>query len=182
MVKSHFQAVIIPGTEKQMIPDNTPITCRRAVPGEEKNVIDLVLEVFTEFVAPLFSSEGIAEFRKFACPNALKSRLDDGGLLLVAESGSTLAGAIEIKGNTHVALLFVRPSFQGRGVARTLLQKAVDTCRKQQPDIRNITVNASPNAFSAYQKMGFNPLGKEQEANGIRFIPMTLAVENINSN
>ena len=42
------------------------ISCRLMKPGEEASVVDLVLRVFAEFVAPQYSDEGIAEFEKIA--------------------------------------------------------------------------------------------------------------------
>jgi hypothetical protein len=36
------------------------------VPGEEETVINIVTEVFNEFVAPQYSDEGITSFYKYA--------------------------------------------------------------------------------------------------------------------
>ncbi|RYD87086.1 MAG: GNAT family N-acetyltransferase [Sphingobacteriales bacterium] len=36
------------------------------------------------------------------------------------------------------------------------------------------TVSSSPNAVSAYQRLGFRVAGSEQCIHGIRFVPMTL--------
>ncbi len=44
------------------------------------------------------------------------------------------------------------------------------------PGVRELTVNASPNAVLAYERLGFTPAGPEQTVNGIRFIPMALAL------
>jgi len=46
-------------------------------PGEETVVIDLVLEVFDEFVAPQYANEGLTEFKKYARADALSDRLKD---------------------------------------------------------------------------------------------------------
>jgi GNAT superfamily N-acetyltransferase len=159
-----------------MITDKTPISYRIMKLGEETAVAHLVLRVFSEFIAPLYSQEGIEEFRKFACTNALADRFRAGNLILLAESGQGIIGVIEIRGNDHIAKLFVEESCQRKGIAKELLLRSIEICRKRKPDINRITVNSSPNAFGAYKKMGFKAIGNEKVVNGIRFIPMELSL------
>lgn len=146
-------------------------------PGEEPLVVDLVLRVFTEFVAPQYSREGIAEFEKFVCINALAERSQAGNPVLLATSGQTIHGVIEMRENSHIALLFVEKSRQRNGIARELVRKAIEICRERNPDIRRITVNSSPNACEAYKKFGFRSIGEETVQNGIRYIPMELSFD-----
>jgi hypothetical protein len=62
-------------------------------------------------------------------------------------------------------MLFVRSSRQRGGIARGLLAAAGDAkCA--------FTVNSSPNAVSAYERLGFRITGSEQCLHGIRFVPM----------
>lgn len=144
--------------------------------GEETATVDLVLRVFAEFIAPQYSQEGIAEFKKFACANALADRFQAGNLILLAESGRGIIGVIEIREDDHVAMLFVEKSHQRKGIAKELLLRSIEICGKRKPDINRITVNSSPNAFGAYQKMGFKGSRDEKVVNGIRFIPMELSL------
>ena len=137
-------------------------------------VVDLVLRVFDEFVAPGYAQEGIAEFKKYVTTDATALRLAEGNLFIVAAAGLRIVGVIEIRENHHIALLFVEKTFQGQGIAGNLLRRAIDRCSQRRPDVRQITVNSSPNAFSAYERMGFKAVGDEQTVNGIRFIPMAL--------
>jgi GNAT superfamily N-acetyltransferase len=90
-----------------------------------------VLRVFVEFIAPQFSQEGIAEFIKFACSNALADRFRAGNFILLAESEQSIIGVIEIRENDHVALLFVEKSHQRKGIAKELLLRSIETCRKR---------------------------------------------------
>ena len=71
-----------------------------------------------------------------------------------------------------------KKSHQRKGIAKELLLRSIEICRKRKPDFSRITVNSSPNAFGAYQKMGFKATGDEKVVNGIRFIPMELQLEN----
>lgn len=154
------------------------ISYRPIKPGEEAGVIDFVLKIFTEFVAPQYPPEGVAEFKKFVCRDALADRLTAGDIVLLAESGYKIIGVIEIRDNNHIALLFVENSFQRKGIAKELIRRSVGVCRKHKPEIQRITVNSSPNAFTAYQKIGFRTVEDEKVVNGIRFIPMELTLEN----
>jgi GNAT superfamily N-acetyltransferase len=66
-------------------------------------------------------------------------------------------------------MLFVRSSHQRRGIGRGWLSAA----RKLPGDSgHGFTVSSSPNAVSAYERLGFHITGAEQCVHGIRFIPM----------
>ena len=143
-------------------------------PGEESAVVDLVLKVFYEFVAPHYSNEGVEEFRRFVRADALADRLKNGNLVILAKSDRKIIGVIEMRENSHIALLFVKKSFQRKGIAKDLLLRSIGICKKRKPDLQKITVNSSPNAFTVYQKIGFKGVEDEKVINGIRFIPMEL--------
>src|SRR5205823_14401161 len=83
----------------------------------------------------------------------------------IGERGGKLVGMLHLRAPSHVAMLFVHPSFQRTGVARALLASAGDANCK-------FTVNSSPNAVAAYERLGFRVTGSEQCVHGIRFIPM----------
>ena len=154
-----------------------PIIFRPMRQGEETLVVDLVLAVFDEFVAPQYAQEGVQEFKKFVNSDALIQRLKAGNIVLVAVSGQSINGVIEMRENSHVALLFVKKSHQRQGIAKELIRRSIGICRKRNPNLTSITVNASPNAFEAYKKCGFHGIGREKVKNGIRFIPMELALD-----
>jgi GNAT superfamily N-acetyltransferase len=152
------------------------VSYRLMKPGEEAGIVDLVLKVFTQFVAPEYSPEGIAEFMKFARNEDLRNRIRAGDLVLLAESGQNVIGAIEIRENSHIALLFVENSCQRKGIGKELIRRSIEISRTRKPDISRFTVNSSPNAVKAYKKMGFKSLGGERVVNDIRFIPMELSI------
>ncbi len=155
-----------------------PISFRPMKPGEEAGAVDFVLSVFTEFVAPQFSQEGIAEFKKFICADAFAERLSAGNIILLAESGPKIVGIIEMRENSHIALLFVESLYQCKGIGKELIRRSIEICRNRRPDIKKITVNSSPNAYNAYKKYGFRGIDDEKVKNGIRFIPMALILDN----
>ena len=145
-------------------------------PGEEVGVIDLVSKVFNEFVAPLYSPEGVLEFMKYLCEDELAQRIRSGNFVLLAKSGVDIIGVAEVRDNSHIALLFVKGSHQKQGIGRELLKITIEKCKTLNPDILKISVNSSPNAVLAYRTMGFNALKPEQLVNGIRFTPMELSL------
>lgn len=149
---------------------------RQMQPGEETQVIELVSRVFYEFVAPLYSDEGVTEFMKFADAEALAERLKGDDFVLIAESFDEITGIIEIRAYRHIALFFVAPGHQRKGIGKELLRRAVDVCMAYDPNLNEITVNSSPNAVSAYRALGFIERDKEKTVNGIRFVPMALEV------
>ena len=167
---------ICPQFSNLMSSNNSPIFYHSMEPGEEAGVIDLVSKVFDEFVAPLYSQEGVSEFMKYLRADELTERLKAGNFVLLAKSGSDIIGVVEVRENSHIALLFVEGSHQKNGTGKGLLKMAIETCKTGNPDTRRITVNSSPNAVTTYQNMGFNATKQEQVVNGIRFIPMELSL------
>jgi GNAT superfamily N-acetyltransferase len=146
-------------------------------PGDEAGVADLVWNVFLEFVAPVFEPEGIEEFRSYVRIDTMADRLKTGNFGLLAESEQGIVGVIEIRDHRHIALLFVDKACQCRGIATQLIHRSIEICRKHNPDIRTITVNASPNAVAAYRSVGFKATADLTVANGMRFVPMKLQLD-----
>ena len=150
------------------------LTYRAMEPGEEAVVVDLVLRCFDEFVAPGYVQEGVDEFHRFA--RALPHRQGADHLVLVAADGDELGGMIEMFEDRHVAMLFVDRTFQRRGIAGELTRRALAICRSRNPQLDSLTVNAAPTAVAVYERLGFRPTEPEKTVNGIRFVPMTLAL------
>lgn len=152
--------------------DSFSVSYRSMTPGDEAGAADLAWNVFLEFVAPEFGPEGIEEFQSYVRVDAMADRLKSGNFGLLAESGQGIVGVIEIRNHNHIALLFVDKAYQRRGIATQLIDKAIEICRKRNPDIQSITVNASPNAVAAYRSVGFMATADITVANGMRFVPM----------
>ena len=150
------------------------ITYRVIEPGEEKKVSELVLESFGEFIRHEYSQEGIDEFRRYAQPEALEQRSRADHCVLVATLKDRIAGVIEIRQHDHISLLFVERRLQRKGIAKDLLQKALEVMRTAKPDLERVTVSSSCYAVPVYEKLGFHQTGPERTVNGIVFIPMVL--------
>ena len=136
---------------------------------ESDAVSSLACEVFDQFVAPHYQPEGVTEFHRYAAAEALLKRQEDGYITLVAERSGELIGMLHLREPCHVSMLFVRASFQQGGIGRGLL---VAACALVGDTGCMFTVNSSPNAVSAYERLGFRIAGPEQCRHGIRFVPM----------
>lgn len=149
-------------------------TYRLMSTDEAADVCHFVKSVFDLSVAPLHTKRGRRKFREYADPEALSLRISSDHFVLLAVEDDKIAGMIEMRRHNHVSLLFVEPDLQGRGLGRELLRRALEICRSDDPDLCEITVNSSPNAVGAYERMGFETTGSEQTINGIRATPMSL--------
>lgn len=151
---------------------DTELSYREIESGEEVKVCRMVIECFNEFVAPEYSCEGVEEFLKYVNPNSMQDRLAHGNFVFVALHSDTVVGAIEVRTNNHIALLFVKKQYHKKGIAKRLLELAIKKCRQERADINVIDVNSSLYAVPIYEKLGFIKTNVEQLINGIRFIPM----------
>ena len=144
-------------------------------PGEAAAVSALILASFDEFIGPDYEAEeGIAEFRRFAAPEALEARAAGDHLVRVATVDGALAGMIEMREHNHVALLFVDKAYQRQGIARGLLDAALAAARAADPAVERVTVNSSRYGVAAYERLGFRQTGPERTVNGIVFIPLAM--------
>ena len=102
----------------------------------------------------------------------MASRVRSGGFILLAKRSRKLVGALEFVPPDRIAMLFV--THRGQGIGRDLLARAIERARRITPSLSKVTVHASPNAETAYQKMGFRPSEKATTEHGIRYLPMEL--------
>lgn len=131
-----------------------------------KEALALTLKVFKEFLAPTYSEEGLKEYER-----ALKNK--DFILQLKwkgAFKENKLLGIISTRNEgSHITFLFVEGKYHKQGIGKLLLQEVLGECQKDK-----MTVNSAPYSVEVYNKLGFYNTDKEQEVNGIRFIPMEL--------
>ncbi len=144
--------------------------------GHVARAVKLVLAVFEAAVAPGLSPEGIEEFKRVVNVKAMKARLGEGNVMVVAREGRRLVGVVEIRCENHVSLLFVAETHQRRGIARALFLRAVELCKTRHKHIETMTVNAALNATAAYRALGFKPTSPVVCVNGISHLPMAYTI------
>lgn len=148
-------------------------------PGHLQEAMDLVWEVFQEFEAPEYSLDGIIEFKSYIETDRIKQQLRMNEMIIWGcfDEG-VIVGIIAIRQCSHISLMFVDKNYHRKGIARGLLNRAVDylTVHSELFAGSEITVNSSPYAELVYRRLGFEKTGEEQTVNGIRFIPMKMRV------
>lgn len=127
----------------------------------------ICMSAFMRSVAPSLSSEGVETFRAIASEDEFSKRSHGDNLILVSEVNGEIQGVIELKEGRHVAMLFVDPEFQNRGVGGKLLAAV-----KAYSRVKTITVSASLNSVPAYLQFGFVCVGKPAEQSGLKYQPM----------
>ncbi len=145
-------------------------------PGEAREVSGLIAGVFNEFVAMHYAKEGVDEFLKSIEPDLTRYRKLEGTHILVAKARGKIVGMISVLDTRHVSLFFVAREFQGQGVGRELLRRALEICRSERDFPFEMTVSSSPNALEIYKRLGFSVAGEEKRLKGIRFVPMRMGV------
>ena len=136
----------------------------------------MIASDFEESVAVLYSPEGVTEFLRFAKSEAIKERAKENCRVFLADTGREICGMVEVRNYHHISMLFVEPEAQRLGFGRRLLNLAIEVCRKENPQLREVTVNSSPNAVEAYRRFGFAVTSPEKEKKGLRFTPMKLTI------
>ncbi len=140
-----------------------------------QKVSEFVWKVFSECDLPDYTELGVKTFKYFIEPEHLHTMVDKKHMyMLGAYEGRKLVGIIAMRQYTHISLLFVDPEFHRRKIATNLINCAFFFSRNEMPNINRLTVNASPYGKPAYLAMGFTPLDKEIEKEGMRYTPMRL--------
>ena len=152
------------------------VSYRLMRPGEETQINDLIVRVFEEFIGRHYPPEGVREFLAYVEPRLLRERFLSNHFTLVATHGDRIVGVIEVRGNSHVCLFFVDKGHHGHGIGRVLIERALEMCRQNRPDLAAVDVNSSPNSVGVYKRLGFVPVGSEKTVNGITFVPMVLTL------
>ncbi|WP_248290163.1 GNAT family N-acetyltransferase [Pseudoalteromonas arctica] len=91
------------------------------------------------------SDEGKRSFANIAASNAFLGRMKGDNLVLVAENDGKIEGIIELKEGRHVAMLFISPERQKKGIGRNLLSSALKYAK-----VETVTVSASLSSVPAY--------------------------------
>jgi len=151
---------------------------KEVISKDIKQAIDLVNEVFSEFVAVDYSEQGKKTFDDY-----LKNKYEE--VSADIESGNKkmwayyqdakIVGVIATRDTSHISLMFVDKQHHRKGIARQLFWTVLEDIRNQEAT--EITVNSSPYAVAVYESLGFIKTGEQQEKDGIIFVPMSCSVD-----
>ena len=139
-------------------------TERKLTAEEIPSALALAWKVFSAYEAPVYTAEGVEEFRRTLQNEAYLAGLDYFG----AFHGDTLIGLLAIRTEQrHICFYFVDGGYHRLGIG-TRLFRYMTQALPSGP----ITLNAAPFGLPFYQALGFLPTAEEQTVNGIRFTPM----------
>ncbi len=143
------------------------MTIRALRADEAAEAEQVCLHAFMDSIAPTLGDEGIATFARIAAASSFVARMAGDNAMLVHEHAGRIDGLIEIREGRHVAMLFVAPHAQGRGIGRRLLAGARPLLRT-----RTVTVSAALTSVRAYLGYGFVLAGPPAESSGLTYQPM----------
>lgn len=110
----------------------------------------------SRFRLPWFSATENQAFYRTWITKAVKAEFDD--LCLIIKENNIVQGGVslrQVQQNVRVGLLAVSPQFQGKGVAKRLLQAAIGWAKQQNAQNMYIATQLSNlAAINLYQKLG----------------------------
>ena len=131
---------------------------------EIEEALGLVWDVFAEFEAADCDQEGVDEFW---------GRIDYEYLLQRAGDGEVrFWGAFD--DGRLVGLLYVDGEYQGQGVGKNLLRKAVLDTKEQEPQLDTVTASVSAGAVPFFTAQGFEKTGAPFRVGGLSYFPMAV--------
>lgn len=140
---------------------------RKMVHADLPSAYSMCLEAFMLAVAPSLSTQGVETFAKVASQEAFAERMKSDNLIIVCVANGNLIGLVELKEGRHVAMLFVSPDAQRRGIGMRLLNAALEHARTNI-----MTVRACLPSIPAYEHYGFALAGDVGEFAGLVYQPM----------
>ena len=155
------------------------IIIRKIKADEVEAAMKLALEVFMEFEAPDYGPQGVDTFKRDIVENPVYIENVKKGLcpIYAAFDGEKMVALMGIRSSkTHINLVFTKKEYHRRGIARAIFAYLLNDLLSENPELKEITLNASPYGLPFYLKIGFIPLTEEQQINGIRYTPMKYTV------
>jgi predicted GNAT family N-acyltransferase len=141
--------------------------------SEVDSLYDLIVRVFHEHVAPVYSDKGINMFLSMVSPAALlEANEGESSFVIVARQNNYPIGMLAVREESHVALIFVESQYQGKGIGKGLIDEAIKICQNRNPGLKSITVSSSPNSKTFYERIGFRAQSDEVDEDGMRYTPM----------
>ena len=153
---------------------------RKINSSEAEEALDLAREVFLQFEAPDYPSEGTETFLRDIVQNDDFREKCRQGICPVyaAFDAGKMIGIIGMRANkTHINMVFTKKAYHRQGVATSIFRYLLADRLREDPDLKEITLNSSPYGKPFYLHLGFVPLSAEQQMDGIRFTPMKYTIK-----
>ncbi|MFT5519913.1 MAG: GNAT superfamily N-acetyltransferase [Enterobacterales bacterium] len=158
---------------------------KQATEDDAKAISSLILETASAQLRNEFSDDGWDLFLKLLNENTQKSLIKSkkfNYLVAVNENVAVneIVGVLATKDVNHLFHFFIKPSWQGKGLAKLLWNQAVIEIHdalntkaiKAQNNDDSVSVNSSDFALKFYQHLGFVMEAGRQKKNGICYTPL----------
>ena len=144
---------------------------RPVTPDRLPEALSLCWNVFCQYNAPSFPSEGIGAFHAYLHPDHIGPLCRTGRLqFYAAYRESQMVGVLGLHGFSHISLLFVEGDCQGQGIGKALIRYALFLAKKAWR--ASLSVHAAPYALGFYRGWWFEDTGPQAMRNGILYTPM----------
>lgn len=162
---------------------------KQATEDDAKAISSLIIQTATAQLRDEFSDDGWILFLKLLNEDTQKSLIKSKkfNYLVVVNKGvvnenavEEIVGVLATKDVNHLFHFFIKPSWQGKGLAKLLWNQAVieihgvldkKTIKAQNND-NSVSVNSSDFGLNFYQHLGFVMEAGRQKKNGICYTPM----------
>ena len=154
---------------------------KRLAGDQVQAVLALVWETYLRFEAPGDDPEGPATFRELIIDNETYRENCRTGVnrmwgAYTQESQPQLAAVMVMKGESHVSLVYTRGAFHRQGAASAIFRQLTADVRRENPQVEQLTLNASAFGKPFYLHLGFAVAGPERVNRGIHTTPMTYSL------
>lgn len=135
----------------------------------EENDIERVREevgdIYRRHIKRFYSEEGDAAMMEFLDKDNMLARKAKGGkLFLISDEDGEWIGYLEFD-KANLYLFFILDEFRGKGYGRMAINWLKDYFREHKLN-KNVQTEVTPNAYHAYEKLGFEPVSGEQDQEG----------------
>ncbi|OHY94694.1 GNAT family N-acetyltransferase [Vibrio rotiferianus] len=137
-------------------------------------VADLVSKVAQRHILERFTEEGKRRFLARIGQDVTRAITHRDFFALAAFRDSKVVGFAALKDDNYLTHLFVATEVQGHGLGKQLLDTILDSTQDKPRSY--VRLRSAPNAISFYQKHGFERTDDLCEKEGIRYVPMRLAL------
>ena len=166
-------------TQKKIEVIMSEIVIRKIKSEEVQFAMDLALEVFMQFEAPDYPPEGVDTFKKDIVENPTFIENAKKGICPIygAFDGDKIVALMGMRSNKrHINLVFTKKEYMRRGIARNLFSYLLTDRLSEDPSLVELTLNSSPYGLPFYLAIGFVPVDKQLQMNGIIYTPMKYVI------
>lgn len=126
-----------------------------------RQVSNLLSRAFMLFLATDYDEDGRQRVLESVTPEGLLNRLNDGDPFIVAQCKSKIIGVVSWQRPFTVKLLSVAADSQHRGVARSLLARALASARCLDNLVSRVSLRTVPSAVLNCTRLGFHRIATE---------------------